>query len=85
MEGLWKIMSERENETASVWLTLTLAVTMLFLFLLWPWVSAQITLVCAILLHVMGVSGKGDYICLSVVSVALDGQGQPSLWFPRPA
>ena len=41
--------------------------------------------VCAILLHVMGVSGKGDYICLSVVSVALDGQGQPSLWFPRPA
>ena len=47
--------------------------------------SAQTTLVCGILLHVMGVSGKGDYICLSVVLVALDGQGQPSLSFPRPA
>lgn len=85
VEGLWKIMCEGENESGSLWLTLTLAVTMLFLFLLWPWVSAQTTLVCGILLHVMGVSRKGDYICLSVVSVALDGQGQPSLSFPRPA
>lgn len=33
---------------------------------------------------VTGVSGKGDYICLSAVLVALDGQGQPSLSFPRP-
>ena len=29
VEGLWKITSEGENESASLWLTLTLAVTML--------------------------------------------------------
>ena len=58
MEGLWKIMSEGENESASLWLTLTLAVTMLFLFLLWPWVSAQTTLVCGILLQLRVCLGK---------------------------
>lgn len=59
LEGLWKITSEGKNKGATPWLTLTLACKMLFLFPPWPWISAQIILVCGIMLHITGVSGNG--------------------------